>query len=179
MKLLNNMKVGTKITLLVAALLLCIATAAGVGIYQLRQLDAQSDILYDNDMLALGAVKEATIQIGAMSRVVMNMALASGDRTGYRSAYEAGVESAARELRKVQNRLLTAESKDLFDRANKAFALLLPEQQKVMDKVEAVTPEETFAALAVARSYAIVADNLMTQLGDSIAKAGEERSRAM
>ena len=88
MKFLNNMSVGSKIVLLVGTLLLCIAAVSAIGIFELRQLDTQSNIMYEQNLLALSSAKEANIQLINMSRAVRNMALVPDRRDAYRQAYD-------------------------------------------------------------------------------------------
>ena len=52
MKILNNIKVSSKIVLLLATLLLLMAIIACVGVVMLKQLDAESNIMYGNNVMA-------------------------------------------------------------------------------------------------------------------------------
>ena len=65
MSLIANLKVGTKLMTLVVALLLCSVVVAGIGIVEMRKIDAQADMMYEYDLLALRAAKEANIQLNA------------------------------------------------------------------------------------------------------------------
>ena len=180
MRLLNNMKVGSKLVLLVVVLLGCMLMVAMVGILELRQLDKQSNIMYENNMVALLAAKEADIQLVSMSRALRNMALVAPEaRANYRKAFNDFSAGVRDNLKIVEPLLLTQGGKDLFYKTRKAFEDLLPEDQEIISKMDSRTLQETVKRLVEVRQLANAADTLMTELGEVIARAGEQRNRDM
>ncbi len=176
MKLLNNMNVGSKIVLLAGILLLCVMAVSAIGIMELRELDRQSNIMYEQNLLALSASKEANIQLINMSRAVRNMALVPDRRDAYRQAYDQYLDVARAELRKVEERLLTEAGKELFMKAQQAFEDLLPQQKEIMDNMGQRSLEQTVARLIEVRQFANAADDLMTELCGLIDTAAAQRS---
>ena len=180
MSLLQNAKVGSKIVFLVFVLLVCIAVVAGVGINELRQLDKESDIMYDNNILALSSAKEANIQLISLSRALRNMALVDPEsRPNYRRAYD-GCEAKVRsELQKVGERLMTDKGRDVLRKTLASFEALLPENREIMDNLNNRTQQETLARLVAVRPLANNTDNLMTELCENIDHAAYERNEGM
>ena len=179
MQLLNNMNVGKKIVLLVFLLLLCIAAVAGVGIFELRKLDSESNILYEQNMLALSAAKEANIQLINQSRSLRNMVLVPSGRPAYITAYEGYTDKIREELEQVRIRLITPAAQATFNETLKAFEAMLPEQEEIIGKLDSRTLEETTARLIEIRQLANNTDDLMTKLCNLIEEAARQRSAEM
>lgn len=178
MKMLNNMKVGTKIVLLVSVLLICLALVAGVGIFGLKQLDDESNQMYAVDLLALQSAKEANVQLINISRAVRNIALAQTQeqRTGYAKAYAEFITNARTQLEIVKDRITTPEGRQIFDETVKSFETLLLQQQKIIDNVELRTLSETVAEIQHIRHLADSTDDLMTELGTAMTQEAAMRN---
>jgi len=177
MKFLNNMKVGSKVILLVAVLLLFLAAVSGVGIVQLRAMDTESNIMYENNLLGLSAAKEANIQLINISRAVRNMALVAPEaRPNYIASYKDYVAIAREELATVKPLLLTPAAQATYQKAVTAFEGLLPQLQKIIDTMDSLNAEQILAGLVAAREYANSADNLMTELCDLLENVAQSRN---
>ena len=178
MKILNNMKVGSKIVLLVAALLLCLAVVSGVGMFGLKRLDDESNMMYEIDLIALQAAKEANIQLINISRAVRNMALAQeqAQRDAYKTAYDAFIVRAREELQITKARIATAEGQRIFDETSASFEALLVQQQEIIDNMDGRTLAQTVARIQEVRGLADATDNLMTSLGDTMTREAANRS---
>ncbi|MDL2268092.1 MCP four helix bundle domain-containing protein, partial [Desulfovibrio sp. OttesenSCG-928-G15] len=75
MHFLENMKVGSKIGLLIAILLAFTTVVAASGIYSLKSLNDEIEILYNTNLVGLDAAKEANVDLVSASRALRNMAL--------------------------------------------------------------------------------------------------------
>ncbi|MDL2210666.1 methyl-accepting chemotaxis protein [Desulfovibrio sp. OttesenSCG-928-O18] len=181
MKILNNMKVGSKIILLVATLLLCLAVVAGVGILGLKQLDHESNAMYSVDMLALRAAKEANIQLINISRAVRNMALAQDaeQRNRYKQAYGGFIVTAREQLELAKDRIVSEDGRKIFDNTVKSFDELLVQQQEIIDNMDQRTLPQTVARIQAIRVLADSTDDLMTDLGTAMTKEAADRNKAM
>ena len=177
MKFLNNMKVGSKIVLLATVLLLFLASVSGVAIIQLRAIDNESDLMYQNNLLGLSYAKEANIQLINLSRAVRNMVIVTPEmRPGYISSYKEFVTTARAELAKVKPLLLTPVGQEMHQKTVTAFEALLPELQKIVDNLDTYSPEQILGQLVASREYANAADNLMTDLCNLLESAAEARN---
>ena len=177
MKFLNNMKVGSKIVLLVTILLLCLGTITGVSVIQLRTIDNQVNLLYDNNLLALSSVKEANIQLVNLSRAMRNLALVKPEmRPNYIKAYNDYASLTRSELQKARALFLSKEGIELGDKVAKAFEELLPQQKKIIDNINEMSQEEILNALIAVREYANKTDDLMTDLCGVVEHAAKDRS---
>jgi len=181
MKAINNMRVGTKIVLLIIILLLCLTIVAGVGTLGLKQLDQEADQMYSVDLIALKSAQEANIQLINISRAVRNMALAQTpeQRTGYKQAYDGFIVSARQQLAMVAERITTAEGKKIFDTTVASFDKLLVQQQEIIDNIEKRTLPETVARIQAIRELADGTDDLMTHLGNAMTAEADNRSQVI
>ena len=175
---LSNLKVGSKIILLLAVLLACIGAIAAVGIVELREMDHKSDIMYSYNLQALSSVKEANIQLISMSRAVRNMArVEAGERAGYRKAYELFEARLRSELKIVEKKILSEEAKEVLAETKAALAVLYPENQDIIYNMDRRTSEQTSIRLREARQKEDMTDDLMTALCSAIEEAASQRNQ--
>ena len=177
MKMLNNMKVSSKIVLLVTILLLSLAVITGTLVIQLRILDDEANTLYDNNLLALSHVKEANIQLINLSRALRNMAIVTPEmRPNYITAYNNYVSVTRSEIQQARACIMSKEGSELGEKVSRAFEELLPHQRKVIDGMNGMTPEQLMNAIIAIRGYANNADDLMTELGIFVEHAAKQRA---
>lgn len=177
MQFLNNMKVGQKIILLVSMLLVLLALVAGVAIIRMEEISEETSAMYNNNVLALTAAKEANIQLVSLSRSVRNLALATSDmRPDYIKGYNNYILRLKEELAKVEALLLTQKGKDMHKKTVAAVDAMLPQLQSVVDNINSMNPEQVLNALIKVRGYTNAADDLMTDLGVFVADAAKDRS---
>ena len=177
MQFLNNMKVGSKIVLLLSVLLASLALMAGTAFIQLKTIENETDVMYRNNLIGLSRAKEANIQLINISRAVRNMALVAPEaRPNYVAAYNSYVARAREELKEMGPLLLTREGLAVHEKTVQAFEALLPKLQEAIDGMDGMSREEIVTALLVSREYANTADDLMTELGDYMTGAARARS---
>ncbi len=180
MKLLNNMKVGAKIVLLVAVLLVCLASVAGVGIYEMSRIDKESDTMYDHNLMGLSAAKEANIQLISLSRSMRNIALVSKEaRPRYLEEYRGFTKRVREELEKVRVLVDTPEGLEIYQRTVKGFEEFVPYTQALLDKMDGLSNEQIVQELTAMRQYADATDKLMTEMGEYMSHAADERNHAI
>ena len=177
MQFLNNMKVGQKIILLVSMLLVLLALIAGVAIIQMEEISGETSAMYNNNVLALTAAKEANIQLIGLSRSVRNLILVTPDmRPNYVNGYNNYVVRLKEELAKVEALLLTQKAKDIYRKTVAAVDAMLPQLQSIVDNINSMNSEQLLNALVKVRGYTNTADDLMTDLGVFVADAAKGRS---
>ena len=177
MSFLNNLKVGSKIVLLIGLFLFCLGITAAVGILGLQKADSESDLIYKNNMLALSSAKEANIHFINMSRAIRNMALGNPQtRESYRQAYEGFLTKMRDELSIAEKKLLLPEGKRLMQQTQDAIEDLLPKARNIMDNMENRSLEDTVAHLHELRQKENAADDQMSILGRFFEKAAEDRN---
>jgi methyl-accepting chemotaxis protein len=179
MKLLDNMRVGKKIVLLICTMLLLMAAIAGVGVHMLRQLDEQSNIMYGNNLMALSHAKEFNIQLLEMARAERNLVLAPDRREGYRRSFDEALSGARAELAAVGKLLLTREGQDLYIRTSRAFETLASQSREFLGAADSRTGEQNFARLIEIRPLSDAADTAVDELSLFIENAASQRSDDM
>ena len=175
--MLNDIKVGSKLVLLVFLFFVCMGIVAGVGILSLRSVSEETNILYHNNMLALSSAKEANVQLINMSRAVRNMALVTSEsRTSYRSRYDGFLAELQKQLKIAEDKLVLPEAKASMQKTKDAVAALLPENFEIMENMNNRSAEETLARLHAVRAKADAADDQMTVLCNVIEGAAQARA---
>jgi len=176
-RMLNDIKVGSKLVLLVFLFFVCMGIVAGVGILSLRSVSEETNILYHNNMLALSSAKEANVHLINMSRAVRNMALVTSEsRASYRSRYDGFLAELQKELRIAEDKLVLPEAKASMQKTKDAVAALLPENFEIMENMNNRSAEETLARLHAVRAKADAADDQMTVLCNVIEGAAQARA---
>ena len=150
---------------------------AGVGIFELQKADNESNLIYNNNMLALSAAKEANIHLVRMSRALRNMALANPQaRDSYRHAYDDFLTKVQKELQVAEEKLMVPEAKTLMRQTRDAIENLLPEAKAIANTLEQHSTGQTFAQLLELRQKEDAADGQMSALGEFLEKAAESRN---
>lgn len=173
-----NLKVGTKIILLVLVMLFCLAGVAVVGMIGLSSVDEQTDKMYEIDLKALSAAKEANIALVSASRAVRNVMIAPDEATRdvYIKGYMDYVTKTRAELKIVESLVVKAANKELLKKVETALEESVPLQEDFIAKVGTLSSEEAFEGIKKLRGKVDIVDDLMTTLGNAMAAEAEERS---
>ncbi len=174
MQFFTNMKVGSKILLLVVILLLCIATAAGLGIRGLGELNTVSNRMYEVDVQALSASKEANLYLLYASRTVRNLLLAPPERVEqYKTNYPKHIKNMLEQLDQVKGRVRDPKNITLWNETREAIEVLLPKERAIIDKVGVADKDELFQLLIESREQTNKVDDLMTLLSNAMVQEAE------
>ncbi len=73
----KNLKVGSKILILIAILLFFLACTAAVGINSMGKLNDSNDIMYNYEFMGISLIKESNISLISAARALRNAALLS------------------------------------------------------------------------------------------------------
>ena len=177
MQALNNMKVGLKLIILVSIILSFLALVAGISIYEMRDIAKETNIMYNNNVLGLSSAKEANIQLINLTRSVRSLALVTPEtRHSYVTEYNKYLKRTKEELNKVKPLILTNEGIEIHKKAYNAFESLLPNIQSIVDNINSMDSDQLLQALINASNATTIADDLMTELGEYMAKTAHARS---
>ncbi len=172
--MLENMKVGSKIVLLVLVLLAFVVSMAGLGLYSLSQTNNQLKAMYNTELQGLRAAKEANIQLISAARSLRNLGLfvsqqdqASKDRVrGYIQAYGNEIKKVHEQLDLVSTRMTSEISKQRY--ANTVAALRDSEtsEKKIIQAAESGENFNIILDLLIqSRVFGNKTDEAMSSLG--------------
>ncbi len=173
MKFLENMKVGSKISLLVAILLFFIISLAGYGLFAVRTINIELDGLFKNDLQGLRAAKDANIQLMTASRALRNLVVTAHEQKAevsnrYLEEYKVMMEKLYQQLDKAHELATSDKVKQMTQETIAAVKKMQEEQHNVMASVaNHETLEEMTAHLRKAAPPAELADKMMTDLGSA------------
>ncbi len=178
MKFFVNLKVGTKIVVLVFVMLLCLAGVAALGLAELSAVNDEADKMYSMDLKALDASKEANIALISASRAVRNVMIAPDETTreSHRKNFLLNVAKARDELKKVEPLIASPENEELLKEVQAAFEESVPLQEAFLAKVGELSREEAFEAIKEVRAKVDIVDDLMTGLGNAMSAEAAGRS---
>jgi methyl-accepting chemotaxis protein len=109
----QNLKVGTRLILCFLAVALLGAVVAGIGIYNMDQMNARAKRLYEQELLGLSYAKEANVNLVLINRTLRGAMLASTE---------------ARRQKSLDN--LVSYQKEVHDNLERARPLFTTEQGK-------------------------------------------------
>ena len=173
MRLLENMKVGSKIALLIVIMLFCTLGVAAYGIFALNSLNEEIGVLYNKNLLGLSEAKEANVQLVKVSRSLRNMAITRFEKNDnvtntYLARYNEYLQELYRQLNSMAQRLTTVEGKKLVSDTINAVQDAERGWKTYIDTL--VMPNKPQAELVQGlrniRVAADKADDMMTQLGN-------------
>ena len=117
-KMLNQMKVGTRLLAAFFCVALLGAIVAGIGIHNMGKIDTMAGQMYHNELLGLSYIKEANIALIKAGRARSNFLLATTDEE--RATRRADIAKFLAEnkdnLAKAQPLFVTPAAKELFAR---------------------------------------------------------------
>ena len=184
MRFLENMKVGSKLAMLIMVLLVCTIGVAGYGVYSLKTMNDEIGVLYERNLLGLDAAKEANIYLIKASRALRNMAVARHENNeqvtnNYVSSYREFMKGAYDKLEDIGGRVVTQAGQDLVK--NTTAALREAEKGQLAFINEVIIPgkpiEDALKGLRAVRVVADKADDMMTDLGQIMADQAAARNQ--
>ena len=160
-----NIKVGSKITLLVVILLMCIVVTSFFGVKALDSLHDRAESMHELDLKSIDAAKSAAIAMMYAERALSTVALMpKKNHTETIKNYADQVAKARIELDKIDSRITNPQNIPLLQNVKRAFAALAPLEQAFLNaapsRSEEANAQELFKLYAIADSV----DSLMTEL---------------
>ena len=184
MRFLENMKVGSKLAMLILVLLVCTIGVAGYGVYSLKTMNDEIEVLYNRNLLGLDAAKEANIYLIKASRALRNMAVTRHENNtqvtnAYIAAYKESLKGVYDKLDDIGRRLVTQTGLDLVRNTTSAVRDAEKVWQPLIDEI--IIPgkpiEEVVKGLREVRVAADKADDMMTDLGQIMADQAQARNQ--
>ncbi len=179
MRFLNNLKVGSKIILLVIVMIIFIITICALGLRSMNVINTQLNELYDKDMHALSNAKDANIYLVSASRGLRNIILTQGrsEMPTYIKGYDS-LAAKARDAMKAAFPLIgRQENKTLYQDLMKNLDAAEDAERGVIELVkQGKSPDEIFRALVAARGIVNKADDQMTVFTEAMSAEAKERA---
>ena len=180
MKFLENMKVGSKIALLIVILLFFTISLAGYGLYAVRTINTELDIMFKHDLQGLRAAKEANIQLVSASRALRNLVVTAHEQNPevsnkYLDDYKAMMDRLYQQMDKAYELANSDEVKKMTQETIAAVKKMQTEQHNVIQSVaNHESLEQMTTHLRKAAPPAQVADDMMTDLGGAFANLAQQ-----
>ena len=142
-KMLNQMKVGTRLLAAFFCVALLGAIVAGIGIHNMGKIDTMAGQMYHNELLGLSYIKEANIALIKAGRARSNFLLATTDeeRATRRADIAKFLAANKDSLTKAQPLFVTPAAKELFAR----FAVVEADYASSMAQVLTLAAAEPLA----------------------------------
>lgn len=178
MHCLDNPKVGTKITVFTAVMLICLLTVALIGIVQLSAMRDEAADVYAVNLKALDAAKDANIALISASRALRNMIIApdSEVREAYRKNFFRFVSKTYDDLNKVASFISKPEHVTLLIKVRAVLDDILPVQTHFMEHISEVPLEGLFKKIVEIRSKVDAVDDAMLTLAAAMTTEAEMRT---
>lgn len=182
---LENMKVGSKIVLLVLILLAFIIGIAGLGLYSVTETNNELNAIYGTDLQGVRAAKEANIQLITASRALRNSGLFVGKQDqesknrvrGYVDHYNSAMGKVNEQLNLVAVHATSGESKKQYAATVAALKEVESAERRIIQLIEAGESFDTVLNLLVqTRPLVNKADDLMTVLDESMNSEASARA---
>jgi len=180
MKMLANMKVGTKLILAFIAVSAITGLVGYVGINNMGKMDGLARLMYQTELKGTSYIKEANIDLMYIERSTRNLLLSStqAQRDGYIKEIKTNSAKLRKDLEQARPLFHTAEGRAKLANFEGAWN----EYKAVSDKVVAMAKQEDLQkqrevvdlAMGPLHDKGEVLDSLMTELGnvkDRAAKA--------
>jgi phosphoglycerate-specific signal transduction histidine kinase len=108
--MLKNMKVGTSLFLGFLVLSLLGSIVAGIGIYNMGEINHKADQLYDRELVGISHIKEANVDLIKIGRAQRNVLLAANEDDRKKHAAAIGEYQKSLKSRLDQARTLFVRS---------------------------------------------------------------------
>ncbi len=176
---LNNMRVGGKITLLVALMLAGLILVACLGVLSVWKMNNEINAMYDYDLKALSLAEEANIALISSQRSLRNMIIERDDAEAVQARkrnYQDHVARIRGRLGDMETLILKPENVELWKKTKAALETALSEQNDIFAAVEKNAGlVEVRTILAEAAGATNTVDNLMTDLAQAMAEEAKAR----
>jgi methyl-accepting chemotaxis protein len=125
----KRLRLGTRLLLAFATMILLSAMVAATGIHGLLRLDESSESLYERELLGISYVKEANINLIAMGRARAQFALAGTEQERQASlqVFKQSVEGLRSWLDKARPLFYLAKGKEELAKLDSLIELLIPQ----------------------------------------------------
>ena len=178
MRFFTNMRVGSKLMLLVAILLTCIAATSLFDMRELYSLSKDAELLYERDLKALDAAKDANIAMLTSGRALSNITIASKENINkYREIYAEQVKIVKAELDTMETRIVDPKNMMLHQKVKEEFADLLPLERAYLDALTNRSAEENARELLKLRVTADEVNDLMASLSAAMDSEAADGSK--
>lgn len=155
MKVLNDMKVGSKLFFLASVLILFIVVVAGLGMYATNKINSQCSEMYDVDMQGITNVKDGKAALIASGRALSNLALAmtQEENATHIKGYELHAALAEKNMTAALQIFVSKEGRDKGQQALNKIKELQAKQREIIPLLQNLdsTRESMAAALAQTR----------------------------
>ncbi len=182
MKMLQNMKVGTKIILLVVILLGFMGGLSFYSLLNLNNTNTELSAMYTMDLAGVDIAKEANIALISASRALRNGMVFSKDKERFDNYLKGFDEQSAKVtqlLKDVGARSTNPDTQKILRDTQAAAAEGLAAERSIFTMLQQGTPvQEVVDDLTAARAKGDAADNLMTTLSQAMGKEAEDRFKA-
>ncbi|RXZ32362.1 methyl-accepting chemotaxis protein [Oxalobacteraceae bacterium CAVE-383] len=176
----GKMKVGTK--LIIGFLLIAIvgAIVAGIGIVNMRKMNAMADRMYNKDLLGLSYVKEANISLVESGRSRSNFLLATTaeERKSSRERTLQYLTAVTTNLEAARPLFGSEKAKELLDKYGKLSQSYNELIKKTLDLAEAEDMHQRSAELSAELVEGRKESNALDDLLEQMTKLKEERAKA-
>ncbi len=180
MQVLHNMKVGSKLVLLVVVLLAFMTAVAFLGMNSLNTINNELNMLYSEDLQGLNHAKEANIQLIGLARGIRNVALSTLRpelQADYIRDYEGAQQRLRDEMNKVEPLVGSRDGKELFRQTVDALEKVVTAQRGLIEEAKkGKSTLEVFDGLRNSAPLVNAADDLMTRLCAVMESEAHERS---
>lgn len=155
MKIINDMKVGSKLFFLASVLIMFIVVVAGLGMYATNKINTQCSEMYDIDMQGITNVKDGKAALIASGRALSNLALAmtQEESAAHIKSYESHATLAEKNMTSALQKFASKEGRDKGQQTLNKIKELQAKQKEIIPLLQRVdsTRESMAAALAQTR----------------------------
>ena len=172
MNALSNIKVGSKIMIIVFVLILCIITISFFGAKELYYLSKRMESMHELDLKSLDAAKSATIAMLYADRNLSTITMTpKSDHREMIKEYLSQIERVSTELNKIDGRITNPKNIPLLQNVKNTLASIVPLERSYLDAMPSRSIEENTQDLFKLYVASDKFDTLMTELN---AAMGEE-----
>jgi len=175
----RNLKVGTRLILCFLAVALLGAVVAGIGIYNMDQMNARAKRLYEQELLGLSYAKEANVNLVLINRTLRGAMLASTEARRQKSldnlvSYQKEVHD---NLERARPLFTTEKGKRVFaelDDEMRGYGAFIDEQAR---RAKAEPLQEARDSVTYMFDTFLPHSNLIDAKMDQLAKIKEQSAR--
>ncbi|WOB08611.1 methyl-accepting chemotaxis protein [Piscinibacter gummiphilus] len=186
----KNLRLGARLMLAFATLIVMGALVAAFGIHGLSRLNTVNDSLYDNELLGISYVKEANINLiyAGRARAQFSLASSEAERQAALATFKESAATMRAWLDKARPLFYTPKGQEQFDKLEAMIKTWLPTAESYLaaaatKPLQSADPELSKLDIAVRQSNKAVDEQLtlLTKVkeedGSAAAKEGTELFR--